>query len=566
MTTQNTSLQAGQFDTDDQAYDWSVDDNWSNGVPENGADVIVSIGPATADNVANLALATLDLEAGTFALDTAALTVGMLTLSDQQGLIVVNDGDTLTVQDFDDANANAEFVAEAGSQIDFAAASATPTIHTSIFIDGDSGNLAGGAVSIGAGFTVDSGVTIGGSGATLSLDDQTTAVNVFGDAGTINLSGSLANVFGGAEIVNFSSGTNTVDLSNTNGHWDTVFGAGGKVIVPGGIDVSIVGATDNISANGGSWVSLYNGSSTFNYTGSSANIILNDALASISGTDDAINATEGSHADLQFTGDGWDTVSGTGVQVSLENVSGHLLNGGAVVVGGGDTISSDASSTVSLWSTDGANDTAELDDSTIVLNNASSTIDGSGNIVWAYGASSMTLTGANAAWDEVNGVNISVSVYDNGAAGLASVLGGGDTISTNGQTQLSLYDTDGDDDTVSGSNDLVILNDAQASLSGNDDVIDFAGGSSITASGSAETFQFASVIGTASITGFDLSDTVHLNAADWTDFTQLQISGDLTQFDGNTVIALGDDSLTLVGVQASTLTSAQFVFKSAAYT
>jgi hypothetical protein len=73
-------------------------------------------------------------------------------------------------------------------------------------------------------------------------------------------------------------------------------------------------------------------------------------------------------------------------------------------------------------------------------------------------------------------------------------------------------------------------------------------------------------LGTASITGFDPSDTIHLSTSDWSDFNALMNSNDLTQVDDDTVITFGSsNAVTLVNVKASTLTTTNFVFSNQPY-
>jgi hypothetical protein len=59
-----------------------------------------------------------------------------------------------------------------------------------------------------------------------------------------------------------------------------------------------------------------------------------------------------------------------------------------------------------------------------------------------------------------------------------------------------------------------------------------------------------------------VSDVIHLSAQDWTSFDALKASGDLTQSAGGDAILKLDaaDQITLTGVQAASLTAAQFSF------
>ena len=142
----------------------------------------------------------------------------------------------------------------------------------------------------------------------------------------------------------------------------------------------------------------------------------------------------------------------------------------------------------------------------------------------------------------------------------AAVVGGGNAIAA-AASAVSLYGTNGRADTVAGAYDTLTLVSAQAILQGAHDNVYFYGNSALTAMGTNDAFYFGATLGQATLTGFNSSDTLHLSAADWTNFNALLMSGDVTQVGADTVIRTdAQNAITLTGVQASSLAAGQFVF------
>jgi hypothetical protein len=80
-------------------------------------------------------------------------------------------------------------------------------------------------------------------------------------------------------------------------------------------------------------------------------------------------------------------------------------------------------------------------------------------------------------------------------------------------------------------------------------------------SGANDAFYFSAALGHSVISGFATSDQLHLSAADWSSFAALHSSGDLFQSGADAMIRFdAADTITLKGVNASTLTAAQFAF------
>jgi hypothetical protein len=104
---------------------------------------------------------------------------------------------------------------------------------------------------------------------------------------------------------------------------------------------------------------------------------------------------------------------------------------------------------------------------------------------------------------------------------------------------------------------------ATASLTGSGDVAYVFAGSSLTVAGTGDLFVFSQAFGQSTLAGFGTGDVLQLSAQDWTSFAALQQSGDLQETNSGAAILKLDanDQITLTGVQASSLTAAQFVFR-----
>jgi hypothetical protein len=176
---------------------------------------------------------------------------------------------------------------------------------------------------------------------------------------------------------------------------------------------------------------------------------------------------------------------------------------------------------------------------------------GSGNAISLYGT--------NGYWDTVDGSNGTVYL----SSAQASVVGGGDAIDLFGAGAIvSLAATGGSRDLVSGSNAAVDLYGANAKLTGSDDTVNFGLSDTLTLAGGADTMAFQAGIGGKDvINGFASGDLIEMSHTDFASFNALSASGDLAQSGANAVITLNaSDTITLAGVTASSLTSAQFNF------
>ena len=183
-------------------------------------------------------------------------------------------------------------------------------------------------------------------------------------------------------------------------------------------------------------------------------------------------------------------------------------------------------------------------------------ISGGGNEIFTNGAASVSLSQTNGAWDAVWGSGAQVAVTN----AQASLFGGGNVVAAS-NAALSLYATGGQADEVAGASNVIALVGAQAVLQGAANEVYFSGDCWLIVAGENNRFNFGQAIGDVTISGFDGSDLLNLNAADWTSFSALQTSGDLSQSGADAMIRFdAHDAITLTNVQVSTLTAAQFAF------
>ncbi len=375
--------------------------------------------------------------------------------------------------------------------------------------------------------------------------------NVTGSNGKIHLTSAKANVTGGGNTIYFNGGTgDDVSIYGTNGNWDTVNANGGQIEVTQS-QVSVVGGQNVINATSGSSVSLYSTAGKWDtVNGSGVLVYLTSAQASIIGGGDTITATAGSSASLYNTGGAWDLFKGSSCNVILTNAQ-------AAIVGGGDTIVLDNKSSISLSGTNGSWDGVTASGDQITLTAAQAAVTGKGNTIFANAGSTVSLAGTAGVFDAVYGSSEGVIL----SAAQAAILGGYNTINASAGSTMSLYNTNGHGDVVNGSSDALYLTSAQAVLNGSADNVFLSGQSTLTLHGNFEALNFAAQIGIDVIGGFNATDVLHLSATDWTSFAALKASGGLFQSGADAIVKLdANNSITLLGVQASSLISGEFKF------
>ena len=125
---------------------------------------------------------------------------------------------------------------------------------------------------------------------------------IVGDDGWIALNGAQAAVVGGGDTMYFASGgANAVNLYNTYGNWDAVYGNGGLIEIADDTQVSVVGGGDTIDFDDGLWnmVSIYDSTNAIDtVNGDNGLIALNSASASLIGSSDTIYMNGTSTVDI----------------------------------------------------------------------------------------------------------------------------------------------------------------------------------------------------------------------------------------------------------------------------
>jgi hypothetical protein len=197
------------------------------------------------------------------------------------------------------------------------------------------------------------------------------------------------------------------------------------------------------------------------------------------------------------------------------------------------------------------------DDVIGVAGGAQVVIGGDYNTIGADPGASIILTGMIYSTDVVIATDDQISLDGK----LAVISGGGNSIIGGTGEIFVIQDTAGRADAVTTSFSDVALSSAEASIVGDDNNVAFSGTNTLSVQGAINNFYFAPAMGLTTIAGFGMGDVINLSASDWSSFAALQASHDLQQSGANTLITLdAADTITLLNVNASTLTSAQFNF------
>ena len=333
---------------------------------------------------------------------------------------------------------------------------------------------------------------------------------------------------------------------------------------------------------GGSWDALYGSELTVELTSAWANVL--------GGANTIYFANNGDAASLYNTGGAWDAVTGSNGWIALTSAW-------ANVTGGGDTISLDSLGgglppAVSLYNTGGAWDAISGGIGTIELTSAWANVssgdsEGGETISFANDGCAASLYGlfGPGAWNAITGSDGTIEL----TRAWANVIGGADTIFlADDECAASLYTTGGAWDAVAGSNGSIALTNAWANVTGGGDTIDFASAgcaaSLFNTGAHADTIEGASgsiglanaavnlpaasetisllgapAFGLDTISGFTSADSMAFSKSDFANWSAL--SSHISQSGANTLITLdANDVITLINVQASSLTSSQFSF------
>ena len=176
---------------------------------------------------------------------------------------------------------------------------------------------------------------------------------------------------------------------------------------------------------------------------------------------------------------------------------------------------------------------------------------GNGNSAHVAGTGNVLTTSSAAVdlWDNaaanVAGNANTVTLYDNATLGLS---GQNDTVVVSGTG-----------DTISASSTEIELSGGSDAITGDYDTVRFYGQATVAASGTHETFVMAATPASATISGFDATDTVQFSASTFANFNALLAHA--SQQGADTVIKTdAAHSVTLAGVKLSSLNQSRFSF------
>ncbi|WPX16645.1 hypothetical protein RHM58_21900 [Pseudomonas sp. 10S4] len=342
-----------------------------------------------------------------------------------------------------------------------------------------------------------------GSSLTLSLYDDTlnlssgASVVISGGVG----SGNVINA-GVDDIVDIDSMTaGYTDTVNATGDQSITLGNDVSVDVVGGGNTIFVAGTGDVLADSGDTIASSNVSLTIMNTSGAADLI--------SGDGDTITAN---HSSISFGGVGevlsgvYDTVgleTGSSLTLSLYDDTLNLSSGASVFisggVGSGNIINAGVDDIVDIDSmTAGYTDTVNAtgDQSITLGSDVSVDVVGSGNTITANGGDSVSANGDTiliagignslaGAGDTISSSNISLTIMNtSGAADLIS--GDGDTI-TASHSSIMLS---GVGEVMSGSYDTIVVNTGSSvTLTNYDDTINLSSGASLVTSGGGQHYQ-----------------------------------------------------------------------------
>ncbi|WP_428333717.1 beta strand repeat-containing protein [Novosphingobium sp.] len=314
------------------------------------------------------------------------------------------------------------------------------------------------------------------AGQTLSLyNASVTGDAVNGNNGTIDLIGASLAATGNNQTVDADTGSLKV---SSNGSSNTIKLEGATLATVGGnsqnaaaVD-TVIFAQSGTTTNGGSVIETDN--SYVKVTGASLIATLGNADTMVidGGNETILMPDSGDIVTMTGTAGNWDSVTGSGENLTLNGAQAAITGGGNSIgfAGSGDIIG--------LYGTDGSWDSISGSAGTIYLTGAQAAITGGGDTIsFAGGTGNVVgLYDTGGSWDSVWAPG-GDTLYLTSAQ--AAIAGGGDTISFAGGTGnvVGLYDTGGSWDSVwAPGGDTIYLTSAQAAIAGGGDTISFAGG------------------------------------------------------------------------------------------
>jgi hypothetical protein len=415
-------------------------------------------------------------------------------------------------------------------------------------------------------FAANSSMTLYGSGNQATIGSSGTITdNGTGDRDTIGALG-IVNVAGSSDIVSATgiggaiitaAAGNTIDVLSGNGYDPNVTTDDTITITGGNVDVATNAWADTYGNNN---IVVSQGSNAFGVWGNDNTVTgAVNSNAFVGGIGNTITIAANSslnlyNSDNQATIGGGSTINDTGTGDVTTSTGGSNIT----ISGTDDTATSASGSNIWLNGTDdtgtaGANSTVTIggssDHGTI---GAGSTISLAGNNDVATLATGDTAY-VGGTGELITGSNDTITV----AAG-ASVTVTGSLDTVGGGTGAAITFAANMADTVSGSGVMVNVNTGD-SITASGDTFTFAPSATATVTGATNAFDFQALFGKDVITGFVATDQIQMTATDFASWAVL--SSHMAQSGSNTVITLdASDTMTLVGVVPSSLTSAMFHF------
>tara|TARA_R110002020_G_scaffold364263_4_gene576646 strand:+ start:33934 stop:39507 length:5574 start_codon:yes stop_codon:yes gene_type:complete len=392
----------------------------------------------------------------------------------------------------------------------------------------------------------------------------------------------VGDLYVGTPGANLFNGTAGADNASGLGGADTLMGWGGDDILNGGDgnDILSGGAgLDTLNGGAGSDM-LFGGAGADDLIGGSG-----DDNLYVMGDDSLLQGDAGYDQVLVLDATGVTIAIGSGVEYAAGNDGDDVIDASsittAITIGGGagnDTLTGGSAADTlaggadddSLFGGEGDDvlfggggsdsfDGGDGDDTIYILGNDSSIIGGAGyDQVIVLGTAGVDIaigTGveyvsSNSGNDVIDASSLTTTITIGGAGGNDTLTGGSGNDTIAGGLGSDTIFGNGGSDTIFGGG-------------GDDTLVGGGGNDSLTGGAGNDTFVFAPGFGDDLINGFDA------NPAGGQDLLDISASGinagsfaaevDINQVGGDTVITIGSDTITLIGVAEATVTQADFI-------
>ncbi len=362
-----------------------------------------------------------------------------------------------------------------------------------------------------------------------------------GDTITVNGGVNVIDGQGGADIINAGGGADIVFGGAGNDTIQYVIGDGADT-VDGGADNDTLAITGTGAAN--TLAVVFNGARITNVAGGAISNIENVTADLLGGTDTLSYgaSTAAVNVDLQLG-----TASGFTSIANIENVTGGAGNDVLAGRAGANTLSGGAGDDRFVARAGDGNDTYNGD-------GGSDTLD-------------LSLTNANA--NVTAGAASSAQIGNDTLNGIENLIGsqGNDTI--NFAAGVNVIDGQGGNDTInSGAGNDIVLggsgNDTINAGAGADRITGGTGNDTMTGGANVDTFVFGTNFGLDRITDFDSvggnADRLNLDSSLGINAGNFAGSVTISAIAGGTLVTIGANSITLLGVAAATVTIDDFTF------